>query len=327
MINKDSVKNLLNSTPASMTIVLIILFAVASIFSPYFFATGNLTSLIRDLAFIGIIAIAQSLVMLVGDLDLSVGKIAALSGVLGGILMVDNSVDPYVSLIIVIIAGGVLGLINGLLTTLLNLNAIIVTIGMTGVYGGATLILTKGVAITGIPSEISFLGKGILFGIPVPSIIMLLILILFIILLKRTRFGRHIYAVGNNVEAAKILGIKVNLVRTTLFTFVGVLSAIAGLIMLARLGSAQPGVGDTWQLNSIAAAVIGGVALTGGVGNPYGAVVGAAIITIIENIIVLFGISSYWQSAVSGVIVILAISYQSISVMLNKRKEYTEKLE
>src|SRR5699024_3101762 len=160
----------------------------------------------------------------------------------------------------------------------------------------------------------------------VPSIIMLLILILFIILVKRTRFGRHIYAVGNNVEAAKILGIKVNLVRTTLFTFVGVLSAIAGLIMLARLGSAQPGVGDTWQLNSIAAAVIGGAALTGGVGNPYGAVVGAAIITIIENIIVLFGISSYWQSAVSGVIVILAISYQSITVMLNKRKEYTEKL-
>lgn len=322
-----SVKKLLSTNTASMGMVLIFLILVASVFSPYFLAVNNIQSLIRDLSFIGIIAIAQSCLMLIGELDLSVGKIAAFSGVIGGMLMVNLAVNPYLSILLCLILGAILGGTNGLLTTRLKLNSIIVTIGMTGVYGGLTLVFTKGVAITNIPKEIHYLGQNAILGIPIPFIIMLIILIVVLLTLKLTKLGRFIYAIGNNAEAAKILGIKVDTIRTMIFAFVGLLCAIAGILMLSRLGTAQPSIGDTWQLNSIAAAVIGGVALTGGIGNPFGALIGASIITIIQNIIVLFGVSSYWQTAVSGIIVILAISFQSISYMVGERKRKKRSLD
>lgn len=326
MIQKSVIKNILKSNTTSMGIVLLLLVLAASIFSPYFLDLYNIQSLIRDLAFIGIIAIAQSCLMLVGELDLSVGKIAAFSGVIGGMLMVNMSINPYLTLFLCLILGAILGGINGLLTTRLNLNSIVVTIGMTGVYGGLTLVFTRGVAITNIPNEIYYLGRGSLFGIPIPFIIMLVILIVVLIILKLTKIGRYIYAIGNNSNAAIILGIKVDIIRTIIFVFVGVLCAIAGMLMVARLGTAQPSIGEVWQLNSIAAAVIGGVALTGGIGNPFGALIGASIITVIQNIIVLFGVSSYWQTAVSGIIVILAISFQSISFMISERKQKKRKM-
>ncbi|MFD1449078.1 ABC transporter permease [Oceanobacillus profundus] len=319
--SKNIFSKIRKSNMTSMGIILVVLIFIASIFSPYFLDPYNLQSLVRDIAFIGIIAIAQSCLMLIGELDLSVGKIAAFSGVIGGMLMVNLSLNPYLVLVICLIIGAVLGGINGFLTTKLNLNSIIVTIGMTGVYGGLTLVITQGKAITNIPERIHFLGQGSVLGFPIPFIIMILILVFVIFVVKFTKLGRYIYAIGNNVEAAKILGIKVNTIRVTLFVFVGILCAVAGMLMVARLGSAQPSIGDMWQLNSIAAAVIGGIALTGGLGNPFGAVIGASIITIIQNMIVLFGVSSYWQTAVSGIIVILAISFQSISLMLRERKK------
>ncbi|MDR4889550.1 ABC transporter permease [Fredinandcohnia sp. QZ13] len=323
---KSSIQSIRKSNMTNIGLVLILLIVIASVFSPYFLDSYNLQSLVRDLAFIGIIALAQGCLLIIGEIDLSVGKIASLCGVIGGMLMVTGSVNPYLAIILCLILGSVLGALNGAIVTGLNLNSIVVTIGMTGVYGGINLVLTKGKAITNIPGEIHFLGQGSVAGIPMPFIIMLLVLGLVLFLTRLTQFGRYMYAIGNSPEAAKILGIKVKTIRTLVFVLVGFLSALAGMLMLARLGTAQPSIGETWALNSIAASVIGGIALTGGVGNLFGALLGAAIITVISNMIVLFGVSPYWQSAVSGIIVVLAISFHSISTMIQSRKERKKKV-
>lgn len=307
--------------------VLIAMVVVASVSSKYFLDSYNLQSLIRDLAFIGMIGIAQSLLLLVGELDLSVGKIATLCGIIGGLMMVNGGINPYVAFLIAVLLGGVLGLINGLIITKLRLNSMVVTIGMTGVYGGINLVITKGKAVTGIPESIYVLGKGSVAGIPIPFIFTLVVLVLIIFLVKKTMTGRYIYAIGSNREAAKILGIQVDKIRLIIYCIVGLISALAGLLYVARLGSAQSSIGEDWPMNSIAASVIGGVALTGGIGNPAGALIGSAIIAVIQNMIVLLGVNVYWQSAVSGFIVVIAISLSSVSYMINERKKQKAKAE
>ena len=293
----------------------------ASISSPYFLTAYNLKAVIRSLAFVGIVAIGQACLLLLGEIDLSVGSIAGLCGVIGGILMVNVGINPYLSLILCLILGAILGFLNGLIVVSLKLNALIVTIGTAGIFKGINLVISKGRAITGIPKEIYFLGQGYLFNIPMPFVIMLIVLVLIVFLTKYTPFGRYMYAIGNSREASWILGIKVNFIRISTFMITGLLSALAGMIMVARLGSSQPAIGELWVLNSIAAAVIGGVALTGGIGSPAGALVGAAIIGVIENIIVLYGVSVYWQTAVSGSIIVGAVALDSISRMAALRRK------
>jgi len=235
-------------------------------------------------------------------------------------MMVFFNINPYLSVVLCVLLGGVLGFINGTIITRLNLNAMVVTIGMQGVYGGINLVLTKGKAVTKIPEEIFFLGRGNWFDIPMPFVFTILVMVVMVFVMKKTTFGRYVYAIGNNVQAAAILGIKVKRVRTVVYMIVGMLSALAGMLMVARLGSSQPTIGAQWPMNSIAASVIGGISLTGGIGNPAGALIGAAIISVIQNIIVLLGVSSYWQTVVSGVVVVVAISIGSVSDMIRTRK-------
>ncbi len=320
------VNTLKKSTMTAIGAVLVLMICLASIFSPYFLDVYNLQSLIRDLAFIGMIGIGQSLLLIIGELDLSVGKIASLCGISSGIMMMSWGWNPYLSLLAALFLGLILGSINGLIITKLRLNSMVATIGMAGVYGGMNLVLTKGKAITGIPSEIHIFGKGTIGPIPIPFIFTLIVLILVLFMVKKTKTGRYIYAIGNNREAAKVLGIKVDKIRIQIYAIVGLISALAGILYVARLGSAQSSIGEAWAMNSIAASVIGGVALSGGIGNPAGALIGAAIISIIQNMIVLFGVSVYWQSAVSGFVVVIAISFSSISIMLRDKKQRKIKL-
>lgn len=308
------------SNMSAIGVVLIIMFVVACIGSPYFLDIYNIQSLLRDLAIIGMIGIAQSLLLLVGELDLSVGKIATLCGILSGMLMIYGKVNPWFSLVLGLIFGVIFGFLNGLVITKLRLNSMVATIGMQGVYGGINLVLTKGKAITGIPEEIQFLGKGSLGIIPMPFIFCTAVLVVVLFLVKKTKTGRYIYAIGNSREAATILGIKVDQIRVFIYLLVGLISSLAGLLYVCRLGSAQSTLGESWPMNSIAASVIGGVSLNGGIGNPAGALIGAAIISIISNMIVLFGVNAYWQQAVSGIVVVLAISFSSIMEILRERR-------
>ncbi len=321
MKNKNSILNIFKrSNMTAIGMVLIIMFIIACMGSPYFLDVYNIQSLLRDLAIIGMIGIAQSLLLLVGELDLSVGKIATLCGILSGMLMIYAKINPWVALICGIIFGIFFGLLNGLIITKLRLNSMVATIGMQGVYGGINLVLTKGKAITGIPEQIQFLGKGSLGIVPMPFIFCIIVLVLVLFLVKKTKTGRYIYAIGNSREAATILGIKVDQIRVFIYVVVGLISSLAGLLYVCRLGSAQSTLGESWPMNSIAASVIGGVSLNGGIGNPAGALIGAAIISIISNMIVLFGVNAYWQQAVSGIVVVLAISFSSIMEIVRERR-------
>jgi ribose transport system permease protein len=300
---------------------LLLIIVIASLFSPYFLTPYNISITIRSLAFVGLVSLGQALLLILGDLDLSVGSIAGLCGVIGGKLMVDWHLDPFLAFALALACGAGCGLVNGLIINALNLNALVVTIGMAGVYGGINLVITTGKAIIGIPKAIRFLGTGDLFGLPFPFVILVLVLILVYALTMFTPFGRYMYAIGNSRDAAKMLGIRVARIRVICFMLTCLIASLAGMLMVARLGSSQPSIGETWVLTSIAAPVIGGIATTGGIGNPAGAIVGAAIIGVIENIIVLFGVSPYWQTVVSGAIVVIAVSLDAVSRWLVRRKK------
>ena len=310
---KRLIARVLSNQLVGVALVLAVIFIASCVASEYFLTSYNMLIVARTLAFIALITIGQSLLMILGELDLSLGSISGLCGVIGGILMVQKGVNPFVSFFLCLVFGLLFGFINGLLVTRLKLSSLVLTIGMTGVYSGTVLVLTKGLAITGIPEAISFLGKGVYWGVPTPFIIMMILLVIVTFVTQKTPFGRYIYAIGNSTQAARMLGIKVDRIRIICFMIAGFLASLAGMLMVARLGTSQPSIGEVWVLPPIAASVIGGVATTGGVGTPIGAIIGAAIIGIIQNIIVLFGISPYWQSVVSGAIVVLAISFDSIS--------------
>lgn len=311
----------------AITLILVGMLIIVSIGSEYFFTLFNLQSLVRDLAFIAMIAIGMSLLLLIGELDLSVGNIATLCGVMGGLMMVEGNVNPYLAFVLALLLGIGLGALNGLVISKLKLNAMVATIGMSGVYGGVVLAVTKGRAIPNIPEEIHFLGKGNIAYIPVPFIITLIILACALFFVKKTRTGRYVYAIGNSKETSALLGINIDRIRILLYSIVGFISAMAGMLYVARLGSAQSSIGGNWAMNAIASSVIGGVSLTGGIGSPLGALIGAAVICVIQNAIVLFGVNMYVQSAVSGVVTVLAISFSSISEMMKQRNERAAEFE
>lgn len=296
-----------------VTVVLLVLLAASSLLSPYFATSYNMTIIARSLAFIGLVTLGQAMLMLLGELDISLGAMGGLCGVVAGMLMMDAGVNPFAAMLIAIVFGALLGLLNGFLITALNLHSLVLTIAMAGVYKGVNLVLTKGVAITDIPASIQFLGRGDIGPFPTPFVIMIVLLVVIAVVAHRTPFGRYVFAIGDNPVAARMIGVKVNRIKMLVFVIAGALAALAGTLMVARLGTAQPSIGDTWVLPSIAAAVIGGVATTGGIGSPVGAILGAAIIGVIEDVTVLYGISPYWQGVISGVIVVIAISFDSLS--------------
>ena len=293
--------------------ILLAILVVASLTSEFFLTPYNLTIIVRTLAFVGLITIGQALLMMLGELDLSLGAIGGLIGVLTGVMIVNMGIHPGLAVPLALLLGLLCGAINGVLVTALKLHSLVLTIGMAGVYGGIILVITQGVAIVGLPETLTGFGRATIFGLPMPFFVMLLVLLVVSVVIWRTPVGRYVYAIGNNSDAARMLGIKVDRIRVCAFAFAGFLAAMAGILMVARLGSAQGSIGDGWVLAPIAAAVIGGVATSGGVGSPIGAIIGAAIIGVIENVIVLLGVSPYWQGIVSGAIVVLAISIDSIS--------------
>ncbi|NLK71561.1 MAG: ABC transporter permease [Clostridiales bacterium] len=298
---------------------LIFLFIIGTIVSRNFFTGYNITIMSRDLAFIGIVAIAQGILLLLGDIDLSIGSIAGVAAVLTSVLIVDFNVNFVISMIVGLLVGFGLGLINGTLGSTFNLNPLVLTIGTQTAFLGLNFVITKGRTITGLPEAATRLGTGSVFKIPIPVYFLAVVFIIIYILLNHTVFGRRLYAMGNNREAGIMVGINKHQIRILAFAIAGVLAALAGSLMAFRTISAQTSIGATWVMPSIAAPVIGGIATTGGVGSITGAIIGAALVTLISNIIVLGGVNVYWQQVFNGVIVILAIIMDSFLRKANKR--------
>lgn len=302
-----------------VSLALIFLFIASSLISRNFFSGYNLTIMSRDLAFFGMIAIAQGILLLMGYIDLSIGTLAGLSGVVTAKALMHWGLNPGLAILLGLLTGALCGLFNGLIITTFNLNPLVLTIGSSTVFIGINLLITRGKTITGLPKVMTDLGIGSLFGVPIPDYFLLAILIIAIFLTTRTVFGRNLFAVGNSIETAKLVGIKTNKVVVTAYVITSSIAALTGILMVFRLMSAQTTVGQTWLLPSIAAPVIGGIATTGGIGSIPGALIGAAIMVIIGNIVVLGGVNVYWQQIINGVIIIFAIVMDAVVRKYSRR--------
>lgn len=273
----------------------------------------NLLQVARQASYYGIMAVGMVFVVSMGDIDLSVGSILTLTNVVTAIAMRDGLPVP-VALLIGLVTGAACGFANGLLAVLLRIPMIIVTLGTLSVFRGIALILSKASPISQVPKDSLFftVGGGALVGIPTSVVVMLLVGVLGWIALRRTYYGRRIEAMGGNPVAARLSGIPMNRYRIGVMTVNGMISALAGIIALAFLQSADPSTGPGFELWVIASVVIGGTALSGGQGSVPGAILGALIIAVIRNGLVLLGAPTYAGTAVTGAVIILAVAIDSL---------------
>lgn len=287
---------------------LILLVIIISALNSAFLEPSNLFNLLRQVSINGLIAFGMTFVILTGGIDLSVGSTLALSSAMVAILMV-SGVDSIIALLLGCIFGAVLGAVNGLLITLGKMAPFIATLATMTVFRGLTLVITDGNPITNLNGGYAFqlFGRGYFLGIPVPAVTMFVTFIILYILLHKTVFGRQTYAMGGNEKAAFISGIKVNKLKIMIYSLAGLMSAMAGAILTSRLNSAQPTAGMSYELDAIAAVVLGGTSLTGGKGRILGTLIGVLIIGVLNNGLNLLGVSSFYQQVVKGVVIIIAV--------------------
>ncbi|MCM8749998.1 ABC transporter permease [Thermomicrobiaceae bacterium CFH 74404] len=288
---------------------LLLLCVFLSLTTEAFLTTGNLFGVARAFSLTAIVAIGQTLVILTGGIDLSVGSVLALAGLSTGMLLQAGWPLPL-AMLAGLGVGIAFGLFNGLMVTRVGLPPFIVTLGTLSIGRGLVYVLTKGYPVT-IPYDYApfiALGQGYLWIVPIPVVIMVALTVAGVVFLNATTLGRYIYAVGGNPEAARLAGIPVDRVKLFAYVTCSTLAALAGLILVARLVSAQPSAGLGFELPVIAASVIGGTSLMGGEGTVLGAVLGAAIMGVLENGMVLLGVSTYAQQAVTGTVILLAVA-------------------
>lgn len=291
-------------------LALIVLVILVTVLSPGFIAPANLLNLLRQVSINALIAFGMTFVILTGGIDLSVGSILALTGAVTA-SMISSGFSPALSLLLGVILGAVFGALNGFLIAYGKAAAFIATLATMTIFRGATYVFTNGNPITGAKMNESFIfqfmGRGYLFGIPFPIIIMAVAYVILFVLLHKTTFGRKTYALGGNEQAAFIAGVKTKRVTMWIYTISGMMAAIAGVILTSRLGSAQPDAGTSYEMDAIAAVVLGGTSLAGGKGRIFGTLIGALIIGTLNNGMNLLGISSFYQQIVKGIVILIAV--------------------
>jgi len=285
---------------------LIALFIVLSIVSPSFLTATNLSSVARQTAVINIMALGMTVVIISGGIDLSVGSILALAGLLGAMTM--HSYPVAAGVVAGLAAGTFCGLANGLMITTLRVSPFIVTLGTMGIYRGLALIISKGLPVQQIPDSFSFLAEGNLLGVPFVLWILLVCAAATHVILQHTRLGRYAFSIGSNPEAAFYAGVPVRFHTTAVYALAGLLTGLAGMIESSRLMTGQPTSGQGYELTAIAAVVIGGGSLRGGEGSVLGTLVGAFIMGLLANGSDLLGVNPYWQQVVIGAVIIAAVA-------------------
>ncbi|PJK17010.1 ribose ABC transporter permease [Chryseomicrobium excrementi] len=287
---------------------LFLIITIITILNPDFLSVNNLLNVLRQVSINAIIAFGMTFVILTGGIDLSVGSILALTGAVTAGMMAGGT-DPILAMLLGLILGALLGAVNGILISKGNVAPFIATLATMTIYRGLTLVYTEGRPISGLGDSLTFqmLGKGYFFGIPVPVVTMLVSFGILYFILKKTTFGRRVYAVGGNEEASKLSGIKTGRIKIYVYALTGFLSALAALILTSRLNSAQPTAGQMFELDAIAAVVLGGTSLTGGRGWIVGTLIGALIIGVLNNGLNLIGVSSFFQQVVKGLVILFAV--------------------
>ncbi|EOU1999079.1 TPA: ribose ABC transporter permease [Clostridium perfringens] len=285
---------------------LVLLCIVITIVTPNFLSVSNITNVFTQVSVNVIIAIGMTFVILTGGIDLSVGSTLAISSAVGASI-VKSTGNVFLAIIVAAVIGIAVGLINGLLVSKGKLQAFIVTLATMTIFRGATLVFTDGTPISKLPEAFVKIGNGKLGFMPIPVIITIIIAIIAVYALSQTRFGRYLYALGGNEDASRLSGINTDKIKTLVYVVSGFASAIAGVIITSRIGSASPNAGTGFELDAIAAVVIGGTSLAGGEGTITGTLIGALIIGVLNNGLNLMNVSPFYQSIVKGLVILIAV--------------------
>ena len=299
-------------------LIFAVLFMVMAVTSDFFLTKANLLNMLRQLSINGLLAVGMTFVLVTGGIDLSVGSVLTLSAMVGCSFIQKDSPYPVILCIVIALAiGAAIGLANGIVIAKGHVPAFIVTLGTQLMASGAALLFNNGSPIPGLKDSYNIIGAGTLFGIPLPIVIFIIVLSAGAFVLKCTRFGRYVYAVGGNRMAAEACGIQSAMINIKVYVISGLCAAIAGIVLSSRVKTATPLAGEGYELDAIAAVVLGGTSLSGGVGSMWGTVVGVLIIGLLNNGMDLLNVQSYFQDIIQGFIIVLAVF---IDANTNKKK-------
>lgn len=305
--------------------VLMLICVIVTLSTDKFLTTNNIISVLRQISINCYIALGMTLIIILGHIDLSVGALVAMSGTLTVGLIVNQGLPMGLAIAIGILLGMIAGIISGTIVATFRVPAFIITMATMNVCKGVGYVYSGGQATRIKDDFFAAIGTGYLFNvIPLPVVYMIILVILFSFLLSKTKFGTYVYAIGGNREAARLSGVPIKKVEITVFTLSAVLSSFAGLVLCSRMFSGQPSVGDGYEMDAIAACVLGGTSMSGGKGRISGTVIGCMVIGIISNGLNLIGVSSYWQLIVKGLIIACAVLLDAqkdrIALLTQKRK-------
>jgi ribose/xylose/arabinose/galactoside ABC-type transport system permease subunit len=288
----------------SLLIIFVVILISTTLSTKDFLSLANIGNILRQFSIVGMLSIGETLIILTGGIDLSIGSLVALSSVLCATFM-PHSI--FLSVFMTILVCTLLGLVNGFLVAKAQMAPFIVTLGMMMIGRGMAILIAKGLVVPGVSESFYVLYQGSVLGFPLPTIILIVILFIMYFVVSMTGWGRHIYSIGGNEEVTRLAGINVDRIKMAVYTFSGFFAGLAGLIFTARVTAGFPDSAVGYELNAIAAVIIGGVNLFGGEGNLLKVMVGVLILTIISNFMNLAGISPYTQDAVKGGIILLAV--------------------
>ncbi len=306
------------NTGLSLLIVFAVMSLTFALLTPHFLSVQNFVNIGQTLAVVGIVAIGETILLIAGGVDISVGSVAALAGVVASILW-DNQLLPIWGCVAVgLLCGAVVGALNGLIVTQLKINPLITTLGMFSIIRGLAFVLTGGQMNQLNNAQFQFLGRGNLGGVPFSLILMLLLYAVFIFVLAKTRIGRDLYAIGGNPMASRLAGIPINRYQLITFSLCGFLAALGGMVLASQLAAGAPQAAAGLEFTVIAAVILGGTSLAGGKGTLIGTLIGVFILRTLDNGLVLTNVSSYYQEVARGLVLLVAVGFDQLRLRLGR---------
>lgn len=302
---------LLRITKSSSFTIFLVLFGMCVVLAfaaPVFLTSKNVLTVARSFSYIAIMAIGEGMVILIGGIDLSVGSVLGLGGTITALSMTSLGIPVFPSILLGIAGCVLVGAINGFFVIKFKLPPFIATLGMLSIARSACHILSGSYPILNMPTSYLFLGQGYIAGIPFPVWLMVIIAVIISIFLNKTVTGRRIYAVGGNEQATRFSGVNTNKIKLLVYILSAGLAGFAGIVLTAKMGAGQSSTGTAYELDAIGAVIIGGASMSGGSGTVFGTVIGAAIMGVIKNALVLLSVDTFWQQLITGVIIIVAVS-------------------
>ncbi|WP_374972352.1 ABC transporter permease [Blautia producta] len=307
-----------------MYVVLVVLIIAFSIATPKFLTVSNILNVARQAAMLEVASVGMIFVMIIGGIDLSVGSMVTFVNIFVAYLMVNSGVNPFIAAVIGISSTTLIGLFNGWVIANIKIPALIATLATQIIFEGAAYIIAGGMPIFGFPESFAVLGQSYIGFIPLLVIVMIICLVIGAFVLNKTYFGRHFYAVGSNAEAAELSGIRVKRVNYLAYSLCGFFAGLSGVMLLSRTSSGQVTAGKGFEFDVISALVLGGVSVTGGSGSISCAVAGVLIMQVLTNGFVLCGISTYWQMAIKGIILLVAVGFDMLQKSVRAQQHNEE---